>query len=125
LPENKSIEDVAVVLKVLKSAIKTVVRNLISGGERVLVEKLDIDKSVEIINFQKDKTLGRFIDETTKLWFEPNAKISKFSIALEYENQSTDESVNPNSKNEISVIKKLLNLRGEKSAESGVFDEVE
>ncbi len=124
LPANKSSEDVFAQLTDLKSAIKNVANNLIGDKVRVLKDGINISTAIDALA-SKGETLGRVIDSTTAAWFTPEQKISKLSIALEYENLSTSRSVPAAGEAEIETLKKLLNLRGEKSMRAdGIFEEV-
>lgn len=123
LPDNKSIEDIACDMDTLKSAIQEVNKNLVEQNIRTQVANFDLNTEISKIQTKADKTLGQTIDETTKDWFDPKGKISKLSIALKYEDLNST-TLNTLAKDEIEKIKTALSLRGEKSAEKGVFEEV-
>lgn len=127
LSKNKSSEDVFVDIEVLKKAIKQVCLNLINSGVRKCKKEITIDTEIENIKPDNGKTLGQIINNVTKLWFEKEEKLSKLSIALEYESlrQIEPGTVSDDALNELEKIKKYLGLRGEKSVNEGVFEEVE
>lgn len=126
LPEKKSIEDIFPNIETLKTAINNTAAYLSSSKLRDLKSGVDISAVVKEINPSSTDTLGKVIDEKTASLFNPEEKISKLSIALEYENISAlDSAIPPTAIGEIEKIKELLKLRGEKSAEGGVFEEVE
>lgn len=126
LPNNKSSEDVFADLDILRESIINVCKNLIKIGVRKLKKELKIDSEIKNIKPRKNSTLGRVIDTETKTWFEVEEKLSKLSIALEYENirQNQPGAVPDDALNEMQRIKKDLELRGEKSFNEGVFEEV-
>ncbi|KKQ25182.1 MAG: hypothetical protein US62_C0003G0011 [Candidatus Woesebacteria bacterium GW2011_GWA1_37_8] len=127
LSDNKSIEDVCVDINLIKEAIKAVANTLIKDEIRKFADGLNIDSDIDKIKSNNSKSLGQIIDETSKPWFNPPEKISKLSISLKYEDLNENQSVSLNVETEklIKEIKKLLKLHGEKSADSGVFEEVQ
>lgn len=127
LPKNKSSEDVFVDIDVLREAIKQVYQNLIDSGVRKTRKGATIDKIVDDIKPDNNKTLGQIINDVTKQWFDKEEKMSKLSIALEYENLRQDKpaSLPDDALVELGKIKKELCLRGEKTISEGVFEEVE
>jgi predicted ATP-dependent endonuclease of OLD family len=126
LPKNKSTEDIFADIELLKKAIKQVCQNLIDSGVRKL-KKGDLDTKITEIKLDTNKTLGKVIDDITKGWFDKEEKVSKLSIALEYENLRQDESltVSDDALSQLLNIKKELCLRGERSVNEGVFEEIE
>lgn len=126
LPKNKSSEDVFADIKILKEAIKQVYQNLINSKARKPKRELT-ERMVDDIKPDNNKTLGQIINEVTRQWFDKEEKISKLSIALEYENlrQSEPAGLPDGALVELERIKKELCLRGEKSVNEGVFEEVE
>lgn len=127
LPRNKSSEDVFVDIEVLKKAIKQVCQNLIDNGVRKL-KRGDLDTKIADIKPDNNKTLGQVIDDVTKAWFDKEEKISKLSIALEYENLRQNESgaaISDDALSQLLSIKKELCLRGERSVSEGVFEEID
>lgn len=125
LPEGSSIEDVCVDLASYREAIKTLANELVDMKVRKFIENLDLDAKIKEIN-PNVKTLGLITDEITATFFEPNEKISKLSISLKYEDLTKDKDLEPhqNAKTLVNKVKQLLSLRGEKSAEEGVFQEI-
>lgn len=126
LPQNKSIEDVCVDLASYHEAIETLAKELVDIGVRKFVDSLDLSKKVKTIK-SSGKTLGLATDEITKTFFESNEKMSKLSISLKYEDLTKEKELALPSEAEplVTKIKELLNVRGEKSADEGVFQEVE
>ncbi len=125
LLDGKSTEDVFPNLADLKEGIRKVTAELTHRKLRKLKAGVDLETAIAAIKSHGSKTLGHVIDEVTTKWFDPEEKMSKLQIALEYENVAKPESVTPSQA--IAVVEKmrtLLNLRGERAAEGGVFDEV-
>jgi predicted ATP-dependent endonuclease of OLD family len=127
LENNKSTEDIFVNLDMLRNAVRETFLELTSDEIRSSKVGLDIDTSLQRIAISADATLGAVLDRETATWFEPPEKISKLSIALKYEDACGNNSTNipHDAITELEKIKSLLNLRGEKSTEKGVFDDVE
>jgi predicted ATP-dependent endonuclease of OLD family len=128
LPENNSSEDVFADLAVLKIATCSAFNELVKSGARVAKEGIKIDDEMKRIAPTEGTTLGRLLDQITNTFFKPNEKISKLLIATLYENEmekKSDALASDQAAKELEGIKKLLNLRGEKSTESGVFQEAE
>jgi len=127
LSPGKSIEDICCDLKTLRKAIIQVTTDLVSTGERSLADGIDISDTVKKIKPSSSATLGFTISSITKSSFKPQEKLSKLSIALEYETISEDE--NPKASDQagelIKNLKKLMELKGEKSADKGVFEEIQ
>ncbi len=126
LPQNKSIEDICVDLPSYQEAVKTLSNELVDIKVRKFVDKLDLDAKIKDIK-SSGKTLGFTTDEITATFFEPKEKLSKLSISLRYEDLTKEKDIKLQSGADtlINKIKELLDLRGEKSAEEGVFQEVE
>ena len=99
---------------------------MIDNQIRVYKEGIDAQAEIEKINPSDSDTLGKVIDDITKTLFDPEEKISKLSIALDYEDRIADRTVSPGKPAEdiIKELKRLLNLRGERSFDKGVFEEV-
>ena len=78
------------------------------------------------IRKNKSKTLGFTIKDITKQWFQPPNSLSKLSIALYYEDIVKDKAIKPleGSIEIVARIKELMKLKGEKSADKGVFEEI-
>ena len=128
LPDGKSSEDVFADLGALRIATRNVFQHLTEDGSRVGREGLDIEVEVATISPEGDRTLGTVIDERTSRWFEPNVKLSKLSIALEYENVRKEAEAMPIpdlALSQVEAIKKALALRGERTPEPGVFEEAD
>jgi predicted ATP-dependent endonuclease of OLD family len=129
LPENKSSEDVFAELAALKRAISKAFQRLVDDKTRTPKDNnFDVKVAIEDIKLTDGTSLGRTIEETTKLWFVPKDKISKLLIAVLYEDE-IESAAKPEppaiALEHLQRIKELLGLRGEKSAETGVFEEVE
>jgi predicted ATP-dependent endonuclease of OLD family len=125
LDKNKSIEDYFVDIKILQESIEIVANDLISLGVRKLKDSLVIKNEILKINDSKTLTLGKIINDITSVFYEPNEPISKLSIALKYEDIVQDKNINLKSQ-AIELIKRIslsLNLRGERSYDSGMFEE--
>jgi len=125
LSDKKSVEDIFPDLEILKTAISNGATYLSSSGLRKLKAQIDISAEINKINYSTVDTLGKVIVEKTASLFEPEEEISKLSIALEYENISKLDGSTPSAAiAELGKIKEFLNLRGERAAEGGVFEEV-
>ncbi len=124
LPSGKSTEDIFCDLEVLKEATKRVANNLIAGGVRTIAANVNLDQKVAGIRPSEGKTLGKVIDDETTTWFDPNEKLSKLSVALEYETVGSAGKVAAEAQRETEAIRDLLKLKGEKSMEQGVFEEI-
>lgn len=126
LPKNKSIEDLCSDLNTLQEAIRNVAKYVVSEGIRKYSDTIDINTEISKIAQDTTKTLGKIIDDVTATWFNPNEKLSKLSIALNYEDlmQNKEVPIKLEVEKLINEIKKLLNLRGEKSIGKGVFEEI-
>lgn len=124
LGNEDSTEDILTETALLKKATLNVVDNLVNDGIRTL--KSGIDPNTEIAKIKKTpgKTLGLLLDETTKSWFEPEEKISKLSVALNYEDQQDSKKISEAAQKLVNDINGRLNLRAEKAYETGVFEEI-
>lgn len=125
LPPNKSIEDITVDITQLRDSVKQVAEYLETNKLRVKIPSIDFAKAINKIDFSQSKTLGAIIDDESKTFFDDNEKISKLSIALMYEDLGSSKSTNPEAKKHIDAIQSLLNLRGEKASDAGIFDIVQ
>lgn len=127
LDKGLSIEDVFADKKLLLKAIENVANNLVSLKIRTFIEGFEIKKGIHDIETASGKTLGAIINDESEKWFVGGDKISKLSIALEYDRLAHEEEyiVTKQAKSLVIKIKQILNLKGEKSAESGVLGEVE
>lgn len=127
LDGNKSIEDYALDTSTFKEAIKMVVNNLVKLKVRELKNENSLVGALKNVRKQKNKTLGKvLLDEfgSGKVFTDVKDNISKLSVALQYEEIAKDSlNLEDDSVKLIFEIKELLSLRGEKSAESGVFSE--
>lgn len=127
IPEGKSSEDVFANLDTLKLAVRKTYDDLVNNQVRLPKPNLNIDDELQSIAPNRGNTLGRVLDLMTATLFDPEEKISKLSIALSYEDIcETNRQPPPNDALAVlQAVKKLLNLRGEKSKETGIFEEVE
>ena len=128
LPDNKSSEDVFADIEALRRATRKAFQKLVDDGSREAKENLKIEEAVREIRSNDGTTLGRAIEEATKTWFATKSeKISKLLIAIFYEDESGSSKLEAPAMavTELKKIKELLELRGEKSAQSGVFEEVD
>ena len=126
LENNKSIEDIFCNITCLKETIEKLCGDLIESGIRKPSEGIDFTKKIKALKSSGDKTLGYKINEMTKKIFEPQESLSKLSIALVYEDIVKNKKNSPK-KEAIKIIeelKELMKLKGEKSADKGVFEEV-
>jgi predicted ATP-dependent endonuclease of OLD family len=127
LPDNKSSEDVFADLASLGRAVAKSFQRLVDDGFRAAKENMNIDEAVAEIKTSDSTTLGKSIEQITRSWFKPADKISKLLIAILYEDEvdSSQAAPPPNAFKELESIIELLELRSEKSKQSGVFEEVE
>lgn len=126
LPAGMSTEDVFADKNLLLEAIGNVASNLVMMKVRNFVDKFNIATGIATIKNSKGKTLGAIIDDETPKWFTDQKRLSKLSVALEYDRlaQEKDYTIPEIAKKVILEIKTTLNLKGEKSVEQGVFEEV-
>lgn len=126
LPKDKSIEDIFADLANLKDSTKATAEYLINEGIRKLKNGLTIENEIKRIKPMPGKTLGKIIDEVTTVMFTEEEKLSKLSISLDYEDRIATTQLQPTKEAQtaIQTLKNLLQLRGEKSAEKDVFEEV-
>jgi hypothetical protein len=98
----------------------------VDDKSRTAKEDINIDAAVDEIKLLEGRTLGKTIEEVTKSWFSPEEKISKLLIAILYEDEVESSHAPPpaGALRELEKIKKVLELRSEKS-QSGVFEEIE
>jgi predicted ATP-dependent endonuclease of OLD family len=125
LDNEKSSEDILTNLDILQQAILNVANNLVESGVRELKEGIDLSKEVKKIKSKTGITLGKIIDDTTPTWFKQEEKISKLSIALNYEDINDQSKISESAKELVSSIISGLSLRAEKAYEAGVFEEVD
>jgi predicted ATP-dependent endonuclease of OLD family len=125
LDNEKSSEDILTNLDTLQQAILNVANNLVESGVRELKEGIDLSKEVKKIKSKTGITLGKIIDDTTPTWFKQEEKISKLSIALNYEDINDQSKISESAKELVSSIISGLSLRAEKAYEAGVFEEVD
>jgi len=127
LPTNKSAEDIFADVDTLKSAVRKVYDNLVSTQARIPKAGIVIDDEIRKLIPSATTTLGKTMESVTKTWFETKEKISKLSIALAYEDISEGSTavVSDEAAAVLQQIRTLLNLRGEKSMETGVFQEIQ
>ncbi len=128
LPQHKSIEDICCDMPLLQLAIKNVATNMVSLAVKT-PNPADLDFAIAAAQIASiaGTTFGKVIDDTTKGWFNPPQSLSKLLIAIEYEDLCKDKpELAPPSEAEtcIAKIKTALDIRGEKSVEEGVFEEV-
>ena len=127
LPPQSSVENIFSDLQILRQASQNVAQNLVGQGIRELADAdTDWTKELEQIKPTDQETLGRTFDRVTKGWFTPEEKLSKLSVALQYEDISkgSEISLDPRSKQWVEKVQNSLGIRGEASAEEGMYDEV-
>lgn len=127
LSDNNSSEDVFADMTSLRVAIRKAGQRLLDDGARVLKEGVNLDQAANEIAPSDAATLGKTIDDVTKSWFTKGDKISKLLIAIFYEDETESSNSTPpeTALRELETIKKMLDLRSEKSSRTGVFEEVE
>ena len=126
LGKNKSIEDLFSNITFLKEAIENLSNELIDSGVRNLLGEIDLANEIRKLKSSGNQTLGYKIKELTKRWFDPHESLSKLSIALVYEDIVESKNFSPKEE-AIKVIEELktkMNLKGEKSADKGAFEEI-
>jgi len=127
LPTNKSSEDVFADLDTLRAAARAAYDQLVNNNIRKSAKNLKIEEQIQQIAPTAGKTLGKTLDDVTETWFDPPEKISKLLIATFYEDLRP-EHLNPAPEDSLAAleeIKDYLNLRGEKSKSTGVFEEAD
>jgi len=126
LPVNKSTEDVFADVEILRQSIRKFAEEQTSNGLREYVEGFVLDGNIGNIKDDESKSLGYVIKEETKKWFKTNDELSKLSIALIYDDlaNSTALTLNLSANDFIRKIQTEMGLRGEKSADRGVFREI-
>lgn len=126
LPKDKSVEDIFADTEDLKASIKATADYLVSQRVRKLKAGMTVDEEIKKIKITSGKTLGRVIDEVMAAMFVDEEKLSKLSISLDYEDRVAISKTTPSNLAQTAMksLKELLNLRGEKSAEKSVFEEV-
>jgi predicted ATP-dependent endonuclease of OLD family len=127
LPDNKSSEDVFADLVSLQKAARKSFEQLVADGSRTPKAGIKIADSIKEICPTEVTTLGKTIEKVTKSWFATQDKISKLLIAIFYEDEveSSKAAPPPEALVELEKIKILLDLRSEKSKQTGVFEEVQ
>jgi predicted ATP-dependent endonuclease of OLD family len=127
LPDNKSSEDIFADLVSLQNAAQKSFKQLLADGSRASKTGIKIDESIKEICSIDGTTLGKTIEKVTKSWFATPEKISKLLIAIFYEDEVESSKATPPSEAlvELEKIKILLDLRSEKSKQTGVFEEVQ
>jgi len=124
LPKDKSSEDVFCVQEVLQEVIKKSTQDLVEIGARKLKDGLNLDTAVSAIKPKPNTTLGRVIEDESKSWFDDEEMVSKVTIALRYEDDAQDVKMSSEATKLVNELKMKLGIRGEKSHEEGVFEEV-
>lgn len=127
LPENRSSEDIFAHKESLRAAVKAACALLVEDGSRILKEGADVDGAVEEVAPSSSTTLGRVIDKVTAALFVPAVRMSKLLIAIKYEDIAEAAKASPPAEalGELEKIRDLLDLRSEKSKQTGVFEEVD
>jgi predicted ATP-dependent endonuclease of OLD family len=123
---GQSSEDVFANVDALRAAAKAAYTNLISDKVR---EKSDapLDAVLAEIKTHAGTTLGKTAEKQTAKLFKPEESISKLLIALKYEDEAEKDGLvlPPAALTTIEAIKKLLDLRSEKSSQSSIFEEAD
>jgi predicted ATP-dependent endonuclease of OLD family len=123
LEENKSIEDMIPDIVHLQKSILNVADDLVKNKIRKLKEKINIQEESKKIAPDGRKTLGKIIEEVTASWFQPECKISKLSIALNYEDTASEDScIDDVALKLIKKIQSALGISGEGSIDKEIFD---
>ena len=127
LPDNKSSEDIFANLTSLRRAVRASCDVLVADGSRVFKEDANVDAAIAEIVAVNGTTLGKTMEKVTAALFAPAVKVSKLLIAIHYEDAAEAEKAVPPeiALVELEKIRNLLELRSEKSKQSGVFEEVE
>jgi predicted ATP-dependent endonuclease of OLD family len=126
LPQGNSIEDLFADVPSLQEAVKNVALFMIDNKLRVLKDNIDIDTEVKNIVPTKGITLGKILDKATASLFKEAETLSKLSIALVYEDIVAQREIKISNNAQI-LLEKLkidLAIRGEKTVDAGVFEEV-
>ena len=125
LPENKSIEDIFADVDSLHESIVSISKEFVDEKIRELQEGVNLEKFK--LKKSGTKTLGKIIDEETSKLFKEGEKLSKLSIALRYEDICKDRNVltSEEALGILLLLKTNLSIKGERSAEAGVFEEVQ
>jgi len=85
---------------------------------------INVETEVKKIVSNKDQTLGRIIDIQTEGWFEPKEKLSKLSIAMEYEAMDGTYKIPDSAEGTLKSIQDSLGVKGERP-EKKVFEELD
>lgn len=126
LPKNKSIEDLFCDIGILQEALLKFSNELIESKVRKQTVGVDIAKEIKKIGSSESETLGFQISDKSKAWFQDQDELSKLSISLIYEDLAKIKEIQINNQaiEIIKCIKGLMKLKGEKSADKGVFEEI-
>jgi DNA primase len=125
LPRNKSSEDIFANLDALRSAVRRAYETLVKEELR-RPSDAQVSERLPLLVPKPDLTFGKILDSETEAWFTPPEKISKLLIATLYEDVAGEDVAKPAPESalpELRKIKEILKLRGEKSDQSGVFEE--
>ncbi len=108
LPKDKSTEDIFTDHTILQESIKAVAESLVNEGIRELKDGINIDHEVKAEMFSEEE------------------KLSKLSISLDYEDRVAKRQLKPSKDAQeiLELLRTVLQLRSEKSAEKSVFEEV-
>lgn len=134
---NTSTEDVFVDEKILRSAIRKVIEDLLTTEEREIKpiyltdRKLNdaFTKELAKIKRRVTQTLGTTLRKSTSSWFTDGEELSKVSVAMKYITLCEDSEHPPDDQSTEAVslmksIKQVMALKGEKEYESGVYEVV-
>jgi predicted ATP-dependent endonuclease of OLD family len=126
LQKGNSTEDIFTDEDTLRDAIKATTDYLVDKDIRKLKNGIIIDDEIKKIKHTSGKTLGKYIDEITSGMFTGDEKLSKLSIALDYEDRAANLQSEPSKEAQetMELLRSLMQLRGEMSAEKSVFEEV-
>jgi predicted ATP-dependent endonuclease of OLD family len=124
LPKNKSVEDICADIERIRVAIKNVFNNLTKANARKAVSEIKIDEEIKKISPSANQTFGKIIDDTSKNWFDPKEKISKLSIAIEYEKLEGKYELPASAESVLKDIQAFLGIQGERP-EKKIFEEID
>lgn len=126
LASGKSSEDLFADVPTLQEATRLVANFMIDHKIKTLQPGIDLDVEIRKIIPVEGTTLGRVLDDVTSKLFTDGQKLSKLSIALEYEVLSArrELKISKEACQFLVELKRDLGIRGEKTVDINVFEEV-